>query len=116
MKFIKQNKQNTAIVELSDIVEGIAADTTLSKQTVETVLFSLKEQMIYYCQSAMNGADENEKYIIRLFPHFYVKIGMTKPHEKILNGRTIHIPSRIRAVPRFTRYFNRKIINNLKDG
>lgn len=52
MKFIKQN---TAIVELSDIVEGIAADTTLSKQVVETVLFSLKEQMIYYCQSAMNG-------------------------------------------------------------
>ena len=113
MKFIKQN---TAIVELSDIVEGIAADTTLSKQVVETVLFSLKEQMIYYCQSAMNGADENEKYIIRLFPYFYVKIGMTKPHEKILNNRTIHIPSRIRAIPKFTRYFQRKIINGLKDG
>ena len=66
MKFIKQN---TAIVELSDIVEGIAADTTLSKQVVETVLFSLKEQMIYYCQSAMNGAGENERYIITQTSH-----------------------------------------------
>ena len=113
MKFIKQN---TAIVELSDIVEGIAADTTLSKQVVETVLFSLKEQMIYYCQSAMNGADENEKYIVRLFPYFYVKIGMTKPYERKLNNRIIKVPSRIRAVPKFTRYFNRRIINGLKDG
>ena len=113
MKFIKQN---TAIVELSDIVEGITADTTLSKQVVETVLFSLKEQMIYYCQSAMDGADESEKFIIKLFPSFYIFIQKTKPYERKLKGRIIKVPSRIRAIPKFTRYFQRRIINGLKDG
>lgn len=113
MKFIKQN---TAIVELSDIVEGIAADTTLSKQVVETVLDSLRNSMVYYCQFVTDGEDLSEKFIIKLFPSFYIFIQKTKPYEKILHGKTIKEPSRIRAIPKFTRYFQRRIINGLKDG
>lgn len=114
---MKFRKENTTIVELSDIVEGISADTQLSKQVIETVFDSLRESMKYYCQCAMNcTADENEKYIIKLFPSFYIRIEQAKPHEKVLNGKIIKVPSRIRAVPKFTRYFQRKIINGLKDG
>ena len=113
---MKFRKENITIVEQSDIVEGISADTTLSKQTVETVLFSLKEQMLYYCQSAMNGADDDEQYIVKVFPSFYIRIRKTKPYERILNQKIIKVPARIRATARFTRYFQRRIINNLKDG
>ena len=97
-------------------MEGIAADTQLSERIVETVLDSLRNSMVYYCQFVTDGEDLSEKFIIKLFPSFYIFISRTKPYERKLKGRIIKVPSPIRAVPRFTRYFNRKIINNLKDG
>lgn len=113
---MKFRKENTTIIELSDIVEGIAADTQLSERVVETVLDSLRNSMVYYCQFVTDGEDESEKFIIKLFPSFYILIQKTKPYERKLNNRIIKVPSRIRAVPKFTRYFQRKIINGLKDG
>lgn len=113
---MKFRKENTTIVELSDIVEGITADTQLSKQVIETVLDSLRNSMVYYCQFVTDGEDLSEKFIIKLFPSFYIFIQKTKPYERKLRGRTIKVPSRIRVIPKFTRYFQRRIINNLKDG
>lgn len=113
---MKFRKENTTIVELSDIVEGISADTQLPKQVIETVLDSLRNSMVYYCQFVTDGEDLSEKFVIKLFPSFYILIQKTKPYERKLNNRIIKVPSRIRAVPKFTRYFQRKIINGLKDG
>lgn len=113
---MKFKKENITIVEQSDIVEGIAADTQLSERVVETVLDSLRNSMVYYCQFVTDGEDLSEKFIVKLFPSFYIFISRTKPYERKLKGKTIKVPSRIRAVPKFTRYFNRRIINGLKDG
>lgn len=113
---MKFRKENITIVEQSDIVEGITADTQLSKQVIETVLDSLRNSMVYYCQFVTDGEDLSEKFIIKLFPSFYIFIQKTKPYERKLRGRTIKVPSRIRVIPKFTRYFQRRIINNLKDG
>lgn len=113
---MKFRKKNITIVEQSDIVEGIAADTQLSERVVETVLDSLRNSMVYYCQFVTDGEDESEKFLVRLFPSFSILIEQSKEQRKVLNNQEILVESRIRIKPKFSRYFLRKIVNNLKDG
>lgn len=113
---MRYKDNNTTVIELSDIIEGISADTDFSEKEVEDILTSLRKHLIYYCQNILHGADRDEKYIIKLFPSFYIKIERTPEQRKILNNNEIHIESRVKVKPKFTRYFKRKIVNNLKDG
>lgn len=109
-------KGSLTIIERKDIVEGIAADVGLEEKTIEDVLFSLRNSMEYYAKSITHGADKDEKFLIRLFPGFSIVIEQSPEQRKVLNNQELLIESRIRVKPKFSRYFLRRIVNNLKDG
>lgn len=113
---IMKIKEHLTIIEQKDIINDISSDTGIEPKTIQDMLYSLRNTMEYYGKSVTIGESKDEKFLIKLFPSFYIFIHKTKPYERKLKGKTIKVPSRIRAIPKFTRYFQRKIINGLKDG
>jgi len=112
MKF----KKNLTIIEQKDIINDIASDTGIETKAIQDMLYSLRNTMEYYAKSVTIGEGKDEKFIIRLFPSFSILIEQSPEQRKILNNQKIFISSRIRIKPKFSRYFLRRIVNNLKDG
>ena len=112
MKF----KENLTIIEQKDIINDISSDTGIEPKAIQDMLYSLRNTMEYYSKSVTIGESKDEKFLIKLFPSFNILIEQSPEQRKVLNNQEILVESRIRIKPKFSRYFLRKIINNLKDG
>lgn len=109
-------KEHLSIIEQKDIINDISSDTGIEPGTIQDMLYSLRNTMEYYAKSVTIGESKDEKFLIRLFPSFSILIEQSPEQRKVLNNQEILIESRIRIKPKFSRYFLRKIVNNLKDG
>ena len=115
-KIFMKIKENLTIIEQQDIIQDIATDTGIEEKAIQDMLYSLRDSMEYYAKSVTTGESKEEKFLIRLFPSFTILIEQSKEQRKVLNNQEILVESRIRIKPKFSRYFLRKIVNNLKDG
>lgn len=109
-------KEHLTIIEQKDIINDISSDTGIEPKAIQDMLYSLRNTMEYYSKSVTIGESKDEKFLIKLFPYLSVFIEQSPEQRKVLNNQEILIESRIRIKPKFSRYFLRKIINNLKDG
>lgn len=113
---IMKIKEHLTIIEQKDIINDISSDTGIEPKAIQDMLYSLRNTMEYYSKSVTIGESKDEKFLIKLFPSFNILIEQSPEQRKVLNNQEILVESRIRIKPKFSRYFLRKIVNNLKDG
>ena len=110
------NCDNRSLKKLDIIAEelGISERTLYEILAIERKLTPEMKELLD--KSVTIGESEKEKFLIRLFPSFSILVEQSPEQRKILHDKEILVEKRIRLKPKFTRYFLRRIVNNLKDG
>lgn len=107
-----KTKQKTIIYNSIDIINELSAETGQTTEQLKEVITTLKDLITKHIKEV----SKDNQIVIKPFDSFLIQSEVIPDRKRILNYNEYVQTARIKVKPKFTRYFNRRIINGLKDG